>query len=132
MPPAWGLLAARRKEHIRAFRRSAEYAAWVEAYRRFVRGVVAPLVGDARGVAFQCPPTLRCQLPSVRPLGHRHRDDGYAGHQGGWARESRSSATHRPLLAGGRGRPTALLTVVETPDLAVVERRLIVARLTDF
>merc|ERR1712060_1012636 len=52
------------------------------AYRRFVREIVAPLIGDPLGVAFQCPPTLRCQLPSSHALGHRHRDDMYEGHQG--------------------------------------------------
>lgn len=82
VPPSWRLLSSRRKEHIRAFRRAPEYKAWVEAYRHFIQDVVAPLVGDPLGVVFQCPPTVRCQLPSSRPLGQQHRDDQYEGHQG--------------------------------------------------
>ncbi|CAE8624945.1 unnamed protein product [Polarella glacialis] len=82
VPATWRLLASRRKQHIKSFRATAEYAAWLDAYRRFVREVVAPLVGDPEGLVFQCPPTLRCQLPSSRPLGRRHRDDAYEGHQG--------------------------------------------------
>ena len=38
-----------------------------DSFRRFVRDVVLPVVGE--GVAFQCPPTLRVQFPSARALG---------------------------------------------------------------
>lgn len=79
LPTGWGLLAGRRKEHIRQFRRSGEFAELARVFRGFVEQVVVPLVGE--DVAFQTPPTLRCQLPSHRPLGHRHRDDEYEGHQ---------------------------------------------------
>lgn len=82
VPKEWGFVSSRRKEHIRQFRRAPEYKEWIDVYRRFVEDVVAPLVDDPRGIAFQCPPTLRCQLPGTRPLGHSHRDDEYEGHQG--------------------------------------------------
>ena len=38
--------------------------------------------GGGGGLAFQCPPTLRVQLPSARGYTARHVDADYAGHQG--------------------------------------------------
>jgi hypothetical protein len=43
----------------RQFRASVEWATFLAEYRRWVADVVVPLVGDPRGVVFQCPPTLR-------------------------------------------------------------------------
>jgi len=80
LPRSWQALAARRKEHIKAFRATAAYGAFVTAFRRFVEEVVAPVVGER--VAFQCPPTLRLHFPGPRALGKPHRDRDYAGHTG--------------------------------------------------
>ena len=49
-------------------------------YRRFVREVLVPLLGE--DVVFQAPPTLRVHTPGPRPMGKPHRDRDYAGHCG--------------------------------------------------
>lgn len=83
VPLTWGLLAGRRKTHIKQFRRAPEYGRWTDAYLHFVREVIKPLVPDPQGIVVQCPPTLRCQLADAKlPTGRRHRDDEYEGHQG--------------------------------------------------
>ena len=59
----------------------ARRAAFEALLRRFVRGVVAPLLGcGADDVAYQALPTLRVSHPSERPMGHPHCDYEY-GHQ---------------------------------------------------
>jgi hypothetical protein len=63
------------------FRTSQQYKGFLEAYRKFVAEVVVPMVGDARGVLFQCPPTLRVVLPSERAVGKLHKDSEYGGHE---------------------------------------------------
>ena len=80
VPRAWRRLAGRRREHIRAFRRTEAYAAFVASYRKFAQDVVAPIVGGP--IAYQCPPTLRLHFPGTRPLGTVHRDSDYDGHTG--------------------------------------------------
>ena len=63
VPPSWGANwkpgKRFRQRHIRAFRASKEYLDFLDVYRRFVVDVIKPIVGDPRGVVFQCPPTLR-------------------------------------------------------------------------
>lgn len=87
LPPAWSkrTIPGRRgrQGHIKAFRAAPEYAAFLAAYRRFVADVIVPLVGDPRGVVFQCPPTLRVVVPSARAVGKPHRDLDYARHEEG-------------------------------------------------
>lgn len=63
------------------FRKSYEFRAFLNVYRRFVADVVVPLVGDPRGVLFQCPPTLRVVLPSDHAVGKLHKDGDYGGHE---------------------------------------------------
>jgi len=70
-----------RQRHIREFRASPEYAAFLDAYRRFIADIVVPLVDDPRGMIFQCPPTLRVVFPSDRATGRPHRDSEYIGHE---------------------------------------------------
>ena len=70
-----------RQRHIKAFRATPQYAAFCQAFRRFVADVVAPLLNDPRGVVFQCPPTLRVVLPSERATGKPHVDSDYPGHE---------------------------------------------------
>jgi hypothetical protein len=86
MPPNWGALLKPgkrgRQKHIREFRSSPQYAAFLREYRRFVADVIVPLVDDrGMGVIFQCPPTLRVVLPSERATGKPHRDSEYIGHE---------------------------------------------------
>jgi ectoine hydroxylase-related dioxygenase (phytanoyl-CoA dioxygenase family) len=68
---------------------------------------VAPLVGDKRGVVYQCPPTLRVVVPSGRAAGKPHRDLDYPGHERAeinfWVplvQVSGSSALHLESAAG--------------------------------
>lgn len=86
LPRSWRALAARRKEHIKAFRATAAYGAFVAAFRRFVADVVAPVVG--KRVAFQCPADPA--PPFSRPAGSRQ-------------------TAPRPRLRGPHGRRDQLL-----------------------
>ena len=78
VPKAWG--RKKLKGHIKEFRRSPAYTVWLDTFRAFVRNAIAPLIGES--FAFQCPPTLRIQLPSRICLGHHHRDSEYPGFAG--------------------------------------------------
>jgi hypothetical protein len=83
LPREWRL-AIRPGEERRAFARLAEHSAWrefEETYERFVKREIAPLCGDAEGVVYQCPPTLRCAMPSRAPTILMHRDGDYPRHQ---------------------------------------------------
>ena len=109
LPRRWRALAARRREHIRAFRATAAYGAFVAAFRAFVADVVVPVVGE--GVAYQCPPTLRLHFPGPRALGAPHRDGDYDGHTGDeinfWVPLTRAAGTSSLYVESAPGADDA-------------------------
>ena len=49
---------------VAALHADARYQRFLKAFDAFVAAVIAPLCGDASGIRYQRPPTLRIQLPS--------------------------------------------------------------------
>lgn len=81
-PRAWRQKEKWQQRHVQQFRSSGPYRLFLEAYCRFVQDVVLPSVGRGGELLFQCPPTLRCQMPSVAPMGRAHRDSDFGAHHG--------------------------------------------------
>lgn len=74
LPPSWKKALLHKQRLIGRFQKTDAYKAWIEAYRDFVRDVVAPRCGDPHGVVFQCPPTLRIHMPGRVPTIGVHTD----------------------------------------------------------
>ncbi len=83
MPKEWRLAMRPGEERrsFRAFQKTPEWLAFIDAFDAFVAHEVAPLCGDPDGVVYQCPPTLRIAMPSMAPTIALHRDRDYPRHQ---------------------------------------------------
>ena len=62
-PSSWKRDAKWESRYVRQFRNSTPYQKFLEVFQLFVRQVVVPLLGCGE-LMYQCPPTLRCQMPS--------------------------------------------------------------------
>ncbi|CAE8611034.1 unnamed protein product [Polarella glacialis] len=80
-PGAWKQGTRWETRYVKQFRKSGPYHCFMELYHRFIKQVVVPLLGCGE-LLYQCPPTLRCQMPSVVPSCSPHRDSDYAAHHG--------------------------------------------------
>jgi len=81
-PKAWRQREKWQKRHVQQFRSSASYLRFLEVYHCFLQSVIRPLLGLDGDLLYQCPPTLRCQMPSVVPMGRPHRDSDFGAHHG--------------------------------------------------
>lgn len=81
-PRAWRQKERWRERHLQQFRASGPFCRFLEVYHRFVNVVVKAEVGTSEELLYQCPPTLRCQMPGVVPMGRPHRDSDFAAHHG--------------------------------------------------
>lgn len=83
MPKEWRLAMRPGEERrsFKAFQKTPEWLAFIDAFDAFVAHEVAPLCGDPDGVVYQCPPTLRIAMPSMAPTIALHRDRDYPRHQ---------------------------------------------------
>ncbi|CAJ1379831.1 unnamed protein product [Effrenium voratum] len=79
-PKSWRQKEKWQKRYVQSFRRSAQYLCFLEVYHRFMLELVVPMLGHE--LLYQCPPTLRCQMPGVVPMGRPHRDSDFAAHHG--------------------------------------------------
>lgn len=80
-PSTWKRSTKWEATYVGRFRQSEQYNGFMETYHRFIKQVVVPLVGCGE-LMYQCPPTLRCQMPSPVPSCSPHRDSDYAAHHG--------------------------------------------------
>lgn len=80
-PRSWRQSTKWEGKYVRKFRESSEYQRFIEVYTRFVQEVIEPLLGCG-ALIFQCPPTMRCQMPSSQPSCAPHRDADFAAHHG--------------------------------------------------
>jgi ectoine hydroxylase-related dioxygenase (phytanoyl-CoA dioxygenase family) len=66
---------------IKRLHEDAGYREFMEGYRDFIAQRVAPLCGDASGLVYQCPPTIRVSMPARKPTIGLHCDSEYERHQ---------------------------------------------------
>ena len=66
IPTSWSKTRQRCQRYISKVHASEEWARFLSAYDEFIRDVVAPASGDAEGIYYQRPPTLRVAMPSRR------------------------------------------------------------------
>lgn len=80
-PGAWRQSTKREAKYVKRFRESEPYQRFIAVYRSFVLEFVVPLLGQGE-LIYQCPPTMRCQMPSPVAACSPHRDSDYAAHHG--------------------------------------------------
>eukprot|EP00933_Yihiella_yeosuensis_P033957 TRINITY_DN27545_c0_g1_i1.p1 TRINITY_DN27545_c0_g1~~TRINITY_DN27545_c0_g1_i1.p1 ORF type:complete len:410 (-),score=50.05 TRINITY_DN27545_c0_g1_i1:315-1481(-) len=80
-PREWRSSTKWETKYVNRFRQSEPYERFMETYHRFINEIIVPLVGHGE-LMYQCPPTLRCQMPSVVASCAPHRDSDYAAHHG--------------------------------------------------
>jgi hypothetical protein len=85
MPALWAtaMRPGEEKRSLNALQFCPRYQAFIEQYKAFVLNEIAPTCGDASGVVFQCPPTIRVAMPSRAATIKKHSDSEYDRHQPG-------------------------------------------------
>lgn len=85
MPALWAtaMRPGEEKRSFNALQFCPRYQAFIEQYKAFVLNEIAPTCGDASGVVFQCPPTIRVAMPSRAATIKKHSDSEYDRHQPG-------------------------------------------------
>ncbi|GMI49826.1 hypothetical protein ScalyP_jg665 [Parmales sp. scaly parma] len=82
LPTKWKRALMDNKSLISRFTKSPHYKSFILAYKELVEQIVAPLCcGDETGIVYQCPPTLRVQMPSHAPTIGMHKDSDFAAHE---------------------------------------------------
>ena len=76
LPTKWKRALMDNKSLISRFTKSPHYKSFILAYKELVEQIVAPLCcGDETGIVYQCPPTLRVQMPSHAPTIGMHKGE---------------------------------------------------------
>jgi len=81
LPALWRKALLNIKKTVRRLEKDESYQDYVAAYKELVRETVLPLCGDATGIVFQCPPTMRVHLPGFCHTIKLHCDSEYEGHE---------------------------------------------------
>jgi hypothetical protein len=81
LPRLWKGALMHRKKTIKRLHDDPDYKEFIAAFRVLVATLIAQLCGDSSGVVFQCPPTLRVQMPARTPTIALHCDSQYERHQ---------------------------------------------------
>jgi hypothetical protein len=105
-PPKPPKIPKRKDRYKKDFLQSRPYEAFLALFKRWVREVVVPAVGDPDGILCQCPPTLRCSMPADRLLTRAHSDSDYPHHHAAelnfWLVHANTESTCRYTRARAR------------------------------